>query len=159
MNLDINSERGQKSLQYEDRAISIFELNFPKLNYKSTPKDGAAALDAVVTSGNNVVGVVEQKSRNMTLDQLMNWNFEWLVTNEKINNGVAAAKLLGVPFMGFLYLIPDDLLLVTQISDAQANLTVDIRVEQTTTQKTINGGSIERLNAFIDMREARIYRG
>lgn len=158
MSLDINTERGQKSLRYEERATWLFEHNFKQLRYANTPKTGAAAVDAVVLSGNDVVGVVEQKSRNMTLEQLINWNYEWLVTAEKIEAGRTAGRLLGVPFMGFLYLIPDDLLLITQISDSKGIFTTPIRNEVTTTQKTINGGSIERENSFIDMTDARVYK-
>ena len=63
-----------------------------------------------------------------------------------------------MPFIGFLYLIPDDLLITKQISNAQGEWTCDFRTEITETQETVNGGKIERLNAFIDLTESKHIR-
>ncbi len=43
------------------------------------------------------------------LTELQKWNNEWLITFDKIEAGRYVANSLGVPFIGFLYLIPDDL--------------------------------------------------
>jgi hypothetical protein len=105
-----------------------------------------------------VVGVVEQKSRNMSLEQLQNWDNEWLITYEKIEAGRYVANSLGVPFIGFLYLIPDDLLITKQLSNAHGEWTCDFRTALTETQETINGGKIVRENAYIDLTGAKHIR-
>jgi hypothetical protein len=105
-----------------------------------------------------VVGVVEQKSRNMSLEQLQKWDNEWLITYEKIEAGRYVANSLGVPFIGFLYLIPDDLLITKQLSNANGEWTCDFRTALTETQETINGGKIVRENAYIDLTGAKHIR-
>jgi hypothetical protein len=102
-----------------------------------------------------VVAVVEQKSRNMTLEQLQKWDYEWLITYDKIEAGRYVGNSLGVPYIGFLYLIPDDLLITQKISDANGQWTCDYRTAITETQETINGGKIERLNAYIKLDKAQ----
>ena len=153
-NLDVNTKRGQKSLEYEQRAVWLFENKYPQMTYAQTPKDSNAAVDSVIVNGRDIVGVVEQKSRNMTYRQLCNWDKEWLVTKSKIDNGRNAALALGAPFIGFLYLIPDDMLLMQFITTQEGTYVPEIRYETTTTQATINGGLIQRENAFISMKGA-----
>jgi hypothetical protein len=154
-NLDVNTPRGQKSLEYEQRAVWLFNHHYPHMQYNETPKDSSAMVDAVVTTGSDVVGVVEQKSRNMSLAQLQEWDNEWLITRSKVENGRNTALALGVPFIGFLYLIPDDLLLMQFITTREGTYVPVMRFQVTETQATINGGLAQRKNAFINMSHAK----
>ena len=157
--LDVNSPKGQESLEHELRAVQLWQHHYPDFTYIHTPKDGSALVDAIIGDNDcNVVAIVEQKSRNMSLEQLQKWNNEWLVTHAKIEAGRITAHALGVPFIGFLYLIPDDLLITKQLSNAKGEWTCDFRVDMTETQETINGGKITRENAFIDLTEAKHIR-
>jgi len=153
--LDVNTERGQKSLVYERRAVATFERTYPYLKFYSTDKTGSAAIDGVLTKDGNVIAVVETKTRNMSLDQLISYNYEWLVTASKIERGILAGSLLGVPFIGFLYLIPDKLLLVETIAN-NGEIIPKHKMQRTTTQATINGGVANRNNMFIDMSSAKV---
>jgi hypothetical protein len=94
----------------------------------------------------------------MSLEQLQKWNNEWLITFDKIEAGRYVANSLGVPFIGFLYLIPDDLLITKQLSNAKGEWTCEYRTDVTETQETINGGKIARLNAYIDLTDAKHIR-
>lgn len=157
--LDVNSPKGQESLEHELRAVELWQHVYADFTYVHTPKNGAALVDAVICDNDtNVVAVVEQKSRNMSLEQLQKWNMEWLITFDKIEAGRWTAQALGVPFIGFLYLVPDDLLLTKQLSNAKGEWTCDFRTDVTETQETINGGKIERLNAYVNMSEAKHIR-
>jgi len=158
--LDVNSPKGQESLVHEMRAVQLWQHHYPDFTYVHTPKDGSALVDAVIVEHHqaDIVAVVEQKSRNMSLEQLHKWDMEWLVTHAKIEAGRTTAHALGVPFIGFLYLIPDDLLITKQLSNAKGEWTCDFRVDMTETQETINGGKITRENAFIDLTEAKHIR-
>jgi len=154
--LDVNTPKGQESLQHELRAVELWNYHYQEFTYVHTPKDGSALVDAIIlNSDRNVCAVVEQKSRNMTLEQLQKWNYEWLITFDKIEAGRYVANSLGVPYIGFLYLIPDDLLITQKISDKHGKWTCDFRTDITETQETINGGKIERLNAFIKLNDAQ----
>ena len=157
--LDVNSPKGQESLEHELRAVELWQHVYQDFTYIHTPKNGAALVDAVIIDNDaNVMAVVEQKSRNMSLEQLQNWNNEWLITHAKIEAGRNTGMALGVPFIGFLYLIPDDLLITKQLSNAKGEWTCEFRVDKTETQETINGGKIVRDNAYIDLTEAKHIR-
>jgi hypothetical protein len=157
--LDVNTAKGQESLEHELRAVQLWQHHYPDYTYIHTPKNGPALVDAVIGDNDtNVVAVVEQKSRNMSLEQLQKWDMEWLVTFAKIEAGRLTAHALGVPFVGFLYLIPDDLLITKQLSNANGEWTCNFRTALTETQETINGGKIVRENAYIDLTEAKHIR-
>jgi hypothetical protein len=91
----------------------------------------------------------------MSLVQLQKWDNEWLITFDKIEAGRYVGQALGVSYIGFLYLIPDDLLITQQISDKDGHWTCDYRLDTTETQETINGGLITRLNAYINLDNAQ----
>ena len=91
----------------------------------------------------------------MTLEQLQKWDNEWLITYDKIEAGRYLGNALGVSYIGFLYLIPDDLLIIQQISDNSGKWTCEYRTAVTETQETVNGGSIARLNAYINLDNAQ----
>jgi Holliday junction resolvase len=157
--LDVNSPKGQESLEHELRAVELWQHHYSEFTYVHTPKSGSALVDAVIVDNDtNVVAVVEQKSRNMSLDQLQKWDMEWLVTYAKIEAGRTTAHALGVPFVGFLYLIPDDLLITKQLANNKGEWTCSFRKDFTETQETINGGKIVRENAYIDLTEAKHIR-
>ena len=157
--LDVNTPKGQESLQHELRAVELWNYHYQDFTYVHTPKDGSALVDAIIlNSDRNVCAVVEQKSRNRSLEQLQKWDYEWLITFDKIEAGRYVANSLGVPFIGFLYLIPDDLLITKQLANAKGEWTCDFRTAITETQETINGGKIDRLNAYIDLTEAKHIR-
>jgi hypothetical protein len=154
--LDVNTPKGQQSLQQELRAVELWNYHYPQFTYVHTPKDGSALVDAVIVDNEaQVVAVVEQKSRNMSLEQLQNWDNEWLITLNKIDSGRYVGQALGVPYIGFLYLIPDDLLIIQQISDGQGKWTCEFRAALTQTQETTNGGLIVRENAYINLDNAQ----
>lgn len=156
-NLDILTDAGQKSLADEQEAARIWERNFP-LKYISTPKDRPAWVDAVILKDDAILYAVETKCRyDMDLERFTEErNSEWLITAEKIEKAQTVCKALCVPLLGFLYLVPDKCLLVEKILDEHGNITIGVRYQDTTTQKTINGGTAIRRNAFVDMRAAKI---
>jgi hypothetical protein len=101
MGLDILTEKGQAHAVHEYRAIDIWNNKHPNISYNITPREKPAVIDAVLVKDNNIVGTVEQKSRNASIKQLADWNYEWLVTYKKIEECVNVSVALGVPFYGF----------------------------------------------------------
>jgi hypothetical protein len=163
MSLDVNTPKGQESLKHEKRSVEILNKHYPDIFYANTPKDSAATIDAVLiapfgTHGLVVCGVAEQKSRNMTYHQLKNWDFEWLVTDDKLQKSWNIAKNLCVSLFGLLYLVPDDCLLLQELCNKEGEWTVKYDVRNTETQETINGGKVFRDNAYIDMSKAEILK-
>lgn len=152
--------RGQESLRHEVRAAELLMSRWPRYQYVSTPKDQPADIDAVLVSEGVVRGVVETKCRDMSAKELFGrFKGRWLVTGDKLERGAWLAYGMRVPFVGCLYLIPDDTLLVLSITKADGEWIPNIKWETTVTQATINGGQAERLNAFVDMTYAQKVHG
>jgi len=158
--MDILSARGQDSLMHE-RIVSMWIENKWDCRYIETPKDSPALIDAIITDSKAgfMKAVVETKCRyNTTLPQFQTkFNNQWLVTWDKVQNAMKIATSLGVNCIGLLYLVEDKTLMVQKLCDAQGNLMAEMLIKNTTTQATINGGSIARNNAYISMDGAKIY--
>lgn len=159
--MDILTEKGQVSLNDEQHAARWVEKKF-SLRYIQTPKDSPAVIDAIITNktSSEILAVVETKCRYdvVSLDQFQtNYKNEWLVTWSKVHNAINIATSMGVPCVGFLYLVKPKVLLMQRISDADGKLATEVRLTTTSTQATTNGGRALRTNAFIDMSEATIH--
>ena len=152
MQLDIATPKGQQTLEQEQIVAAWLESRNTK--YIQTPKDKPAKVDAILMRDGVLIGVAETKCRTMTLDALRrNFDNEWLLTEAKIKDATQIATGLCVPLVGFLYLVGDDVLLSVNL------LTAPRRVANTLTQRTVNGGSIVRANAYVKMDHANIYYG
>jgi hypothetical protein len=156
--MDILTPRGQQTVADESDAYAIWEKNFPDFKVISTPKNQPAVIDALLLKNNNLRYAVETKCRyDMTLESFeIERNYEWLITYEKIIKSAALAKDLGLPLVGFLYFVKDKCLLAKRISDPNGKIVCNMRVAETKTQTTVNGGEIIRKNAFLQMDGAKI---
>jgi hypothetical protein len=159
--MDILTPRGQESRKWEDRAVQIWSSHYPDIIYASTDKDAPCVVDAVLVKNGKIIGVVEQKSRpGMTvLDFNVTYGKRWLVTQKKLDDASEIAQTLHTKLVGFLYFPEADVLLVKTLMAPGKGWVTDIRKEHTRTQATINGGSVVRLNAYIDMTEALVLYG
>jgi hypothetical protein len=157
--MDILTDKGQQTLKDEEKAAQIWTYHYPAYQYIVTPKDEPAVVDAVLIHETKIAAVVETKCRyDMTIEELFyERNGEWLVTNEKLLKARQVGLGLGVPLVGFLYMVKNNTLLVQKLTDTDGNFVCDLRVEETTTQKTVNGGIVTRRNAFIKMHNAQTY--
>ena len=160
-NVDILTPKGQKTLVDEQRAWQIFSLRYSGFVYAETPKDKPAAIDALIISKGIIRACIETKCRyDCDLKKFQNeYQNKWLITFDKIEKGREISKMLGVSFVGFLYLKQSDTLLFQVISNAAGLYVPDIETSNTQTQATINGGTIVRKNAFINMNNATILKG
>jgi hypothetical protein len=160
MSLDVLTPRGQRTVADEQLAAAIWQSHNPALRYVHTPKNSPSAVDAVLTNGTEVVAVAETKCRyDLTFEKFLGqFNGEWLVTMDKVVKASAIASSLYVPLYGFLYLVEDEVLLTQRLCNEQGQFCVPFRCERTETRRTVNGGSIVRPNAYIDMSEAQTWR-
>ena len=95
---------------------------------------------------------VETKCRTFTLAKLQSdYQNEWLITASKVWGAQELCKGLCLPLYGFLYLVPDDCLLVVEIINDEGKIVAPHRVAWSTTKRTVNGGSARRENMFIKM--------
>ena len=155
--MDILTAKGQKSLEYEKKMLEKIRESICKKHKNSsmlieTNKDMDAKIDGVIIKNNELSGIFESKCRDMGLIQLMEYG-SWLVTFEKILDGKRLSEMLRVPYLGFLYLIKDDIVMYWKITNKYGNFMFDFDVKNTRTQKTINGGIIMRTNAYLPFKE------
>lgn len=154
--MDILSPKGQTTLPDEQRAKEIFLISYPKYRYVETPKDRPADVDAFLVLDDCIKAIVETKCRyDCDLEKFRgSYGNEWLVTFDKLEKARSIAKGLCVKVVGFLYLKQSDVLLVQELVDANGLYVPSIRIDPTTTQATINGGTATRTNAYIDMSKS-----
>lgn len=158
--LDINTPRGQESLAWVWAAEMVWATHNPKWRLLVTPEDSPADVDGILfREGTKVISaVLEIKCRSMSEAHLVGqFGNEWLITQDKLERGCAVARALRVPFVGWLYLYNEGVLLVQRIANDDGTMVVPHRKEMTETQATINGGSAYRMNTFISMAGARRY--
>ena len=155
MGLDVNTPKGQATLVQEQEAAAL--LARMGLTYCETNKAGSAAVDAILMKGKRIMYVAEAKCRSMDRGTLMGtWGGEWLVTYDKIAKLAQCAALLRVPALGLLYMTKEPVLAVVRIANEDGEFERHMRIERTRTQATVNGSSANRVNAYIDMRGAKL---
>ncbi len=138
-------------------ALTLFRETFRGFDFIETPKHLPADIDGLIVRDGTLVAGAEVKCRNMTIGDLKDkYSNRWLITADKIDRGVSVCKSLGVDFRGFLYLVPDDMLLIVPIWSYEKGYVADIEYEQTKTQASVNGGTAFRLNAYVDVSGARV---
>ncbi len=147
-NLDIFTKKGKKTLEQE--AVVIEKLTSKwKIQIINTNKDDCASIDNLLVRKDILVAISEIKCREMSRKQLAEYGNTWLITYQKILDGATLSKLLRVPFIGVLYLVPDDEVLFWKITDHNGAFLFDFEVRETQTQRTVNGGTIIRENAYL----------
>ena len=156
MALDINTKKGQSSLEYEREMLEHIRSTFCKKHTTSmlieTNKYKEAKVDGIIVKDNQVSGIFESKCRNMSLMELNSYG-SWLITFDKIMDGKNLSKMLCVPFIGFLYLIKDKIVMYWKITDSKGEFEFDFEIKKTKTRKTINGGEAIRTNAYLPFKD------
>ena len=157
--MDILTAKGQQTRVQEERAIALFRETFPAFDFIQTPKDRPADIDGVIVTDGRLVSCAEVKCRNLTMDTLIKeFGKTWLVTADKIDRCVSVSKSLGVDFRGFLYLVPEKTLLIVPIWSYENGYVCRIDRDVTETQRTVNGGTIFRENAYIHLENVTTIR-
>ena len=156
--MDILTPKGIESRKWESMAVNLWDSEWPDISYIETPKNQPAVIDAVLVKDGQIIGVVETKCRPSLnlVDFKITYKMRWLVTASKLDRIQQVAEALRVPFVGFLYLPYQNVLLYRSLWKPDKGWIVDIERKNTKTQTTINGGEIWRENAYIDMTEAKM---
>jgi len=147
MGLDVNTPLGKQSKENEMKMLKYISWAWG-VNIMQTNKNGSAACDGFIFRGDELSGIFESKCRDLSLDELESHG-SWLITNEKIEKCAQLSKLLNTPFIGFLYLLKDNIIMYWHITDEFGKYKFDFQVVETETRKTVNGGSVVRKNAYL----------
>ena len=147
--LAIDTPEGKATLLHEARCYEIYEQHYPVTVQRINK---VSQLDAFIIKDGEIVGAIEQKSRSMTLREL-DKHGSWLISNSKIQAGQTVSRLLRMPFYGFLYLVPDDTLLIWRITNDEGVQLFEYQMKNTRTIATMHGGYKKRINAFLPITE------
>lgn len=161
MALDILTPRGQQTVRDLNDAVGLWEVFNPGWKVSLLPDDREAAIDGfLIKPDGSIAAGIEAKCRyGITLDGFRTtFGNEWLITMRKVTSAWNVCSALCIPLVGFLYLVDDRVLLTQRIVDGSGDFSAAFRCEKTETQRTVNGGTAERANAFIRMEGSREYR-
>jgi len=141
----------EKFKVYEEIA---FDHLLKKYGWKVCTTPQFALVDGVAVKNNEITHVIEFKSRNESLNSMERFG-TYLISYDKIENGLQISRMMRVPFILIVYLIKDGVVLGVEIGD-EYGLSVELEIKETQTQRTADGGSAIRRNAFIDLENFHI---
>jgi hypothetical protein len=153
MSLDVNSPKGLITVIQEDNMLKYVEESWGVTVIK-TNKNDSAVCDGILVKDNVLVGIFESKCRNLSLSQLEEYG-SWLITHEKIKACRLLSEYLKVPFIGFLYLIKDNLTMYWNITNKNGKYEFEFETANTETRRTINSGTTIRENAFLPINKGK----
>lgn len=103
-----------------------------------------------------LVGIAEIKCRKSAGGHQINRQYlidngGYLITYSKLKYGAMVSGLHMVPFFVIVSLIDEGVILVWQVTNRTGSFLDDVPFRVTKTRKTVNGGEIQRTNAFLQM--------
>lgn len=162
--LDCQTPRGRRFIDEQHKTQCILE----SLGYFFvTMSTDSSFADAIIAKRENdilkMVGVCEIKTRLMANDRpltikYLKDNGGYLVTYEKLSNGVEASSMLSVPFFLIVRLVHESVILIWKVSDENGVFEFDFEKRRTKTKETCNGGNIVRLNAYLPVEKSTVIR-
>jgi len=144
-------------MKHEDYAL-FEEITFDHLlkryGWKVHTTPHYALIDGIATKNNEVTHIVEFKSRNESLASMERFG-TYLISYDKIMNGIDMSRMMCVPFILIVYLIKDGVVMGVELGD-EYGVAVPMEIKETRTQKSIEGGQAIRRNAYIDIEKFHI---
>lgn len=130
---------------------TAFDYLLKRYNWNIITTPQFALIDGVAYMNHEITHIIEFKSRDESWDSMMHYG-TYLISWDKIQNGMTMAKMMRVPFILIVYLVQSDMVLGVELATEDGTLAVnDIEVKETRTQRSIQGGSVMRKNAYIDL--------
>jgi hypothetical protein len=159
--LDCQTPRGKKAIEFQHETQRILE----KLGYVCVVTSGEDNYSDVILARFKeglltIYGIAEIKSRYKAGDQILTLDYlekngGYLITYDKIRKGIETAEAMKTAFFVIVRLLGDnDKILVWKIWDD--GYLIPIINKKTRTQKTINGGHVDRINTFLPIKKAKI---
>lgn len=137
----------------DDRYKVFEEIAFDHLlkryGWKVCTTPQYSLVDGIAVKNNEITHVVEFKSRNESMESMERFG-TYLISYDKIENGLQICRMMRVPFILIVYLIKDGMVMGIEIGD-EFGVSVEMEIKETRTQKSIEGGTVIRRNAFIDL--------
>lgn len=116
-----------------------------------------ARLDGVLIKNNKIHRIAEIKVRWLSLETLKDFG-SYLISYDKLQAGRDASRAFCAPFVILVYLVESDNIVSIKMTNDQGEFITPFKKEVTRTNYDINGGSIDRLNAYVQLDRLSIIK-
>jgi len=116
-----------------------------------------ARLDGVLMKDNKIHRIAEVKVRWMSLQTLTNFG-SYLISYDKLEAGREASRAFCAPFVILLYLVDSDNICSIKMTNEKGQYITPFKKEVTRTNYDIDGGSVDRLNAYVQLDRLTIIK-
>jgi len=147
--LAVHSEAAQPFNDFERLVRAAIGRHY-RATILATGSD-STPVDALWVRQGVCVGCSEHKVRTHSREQMRAWGDTYLITEQKLTDGLELGRILAVPFYVVALLVPDQTCYAWHIVPESWAKAV------TTTQSTCNGGWAARTNAFLDFAHAETF--
>ena len=153
--VDVMDPNVQAAIHQADDAVRIWESHFPHCTFVGTDKQSYSEIDGVLVVNGTIVRVIEIKGRKVPLDIFRGkLKSQWMVSEDKLIKCQTVAEILRVPFVGFLHLVTDKVVLCKTLWRPVDGWVCGKKVRMVKTNKDLYGGEKEGLCSFLDMSDA-----
>jgi hypothetical protein len=152
-NLGCNTEVGRVYIQKQAECIDIISQKW-NVNIFNTSDTEIADIDGIIVKNNIVVGAIEIKSRETTLEQLKKWG-SYLITFEKLIKLRDVCKSLCINGLVGVFLIKDKKIVYWKVCNSKGEFLISLEAKVSTTQKHCNGDEIDRFNAYLSLEDMK----
>ena len=125
------------------------------LTFATTEK--YARLDGILMKNNLIHRVAEVKVRWMSLDALRKFG-SYLISYDKLIAGQQASEAFSAPFVILLYLVESDNICSIKMTNEKGQFITSFTKQNETTYYDMNGGRIERVNAYVSLNRLKIIK-
>ena len=116
-----------------------------------------ARLDGVLMKDNKIHRIAEVKVRWMSLQRLKDFG-SYLISYDKLEAGREASRAFCAPFVILLYLVDSDNICSIKMTNEKGQYITPFKKEVTRTNYDIDGGSVDRLNAYVQLDRLTIIK-
>lgn len=158
--LDCITSRGQFFIEQQRKTQNYLEkMGFIVIETENKDHHSDVILAWKKRNRVHITGLAEIKTREMagkdiiSIDYIKN-NGGYLVTKQKITDGINLAKLLGVSFYIIVRLLSENVIIIWKLSNPSGEEIINYESKNSQTKATCNGGTTIRKNAYLSIDDA-----
>jgi len=148
-------KRSRQQVKRVEQRMFQYLAEYYDLTFATT--ENYARLDGVLMKDNKIHRICEIKVRWMSLQTLKNFG-SYLISYDKLEAGREASRAFCAPFVILLYLVDSDNICSIKMTNEKGQYITPFKKEVTTTNYDIDGGSVDRLNAYVQLDRLTIIK-
>lgn len=166
-NFDVHSPMGMEAQQKGEWALGRLTTKINRdfiffVDHDEKNRD-PMYFDGYICKNNKILAMFEVRTRNaeVQIDGIVFRGIKYptyMITKKKLDKCCDFCRTFNLPFILFIYFNHNDSFLVYRIIDRFGNFLLDFEVRETQSQYSVNGGTIIRENAFINVSDGKIIK-